>query len=75
MMNRWLSMSGLVLSILAIFVAAWLLLLVYGWLRLGKAPSVGVAVFEFGLVVVFFFLWRIRKRRREGATRMRRVGR
>ena len=45
MMNRWLSMSGLVLSILAIFVAAWLLLLVYGWLRLGKAPSVGVAVF------------------------------
>jgi len=55
-------MSGLVLSILAIFVAAWLLLLVYGWLRLGKAPSVGVAVFEFGLVVVFFLLWRIRKR-------------
>jgi hypothetical protein len=61
-MNRWLSISGLVLSILAILVATWLLVVGYGWLRQGKPPSVGVAVAEFGLVVGVFFLWLLRKR-------------
>ena len=64
MMNRWLSISGLVLSIVAIFLGAWLLWFGLGWVRVGngKAPSVGAGVAQFGLLVVLFFLWRIRKR-------------
>ena len=65
MMNQWWSISGLVLNILAIFVGAWLLMIGLWRVRVGHgpAPSVGVGVAYFGLLVVCFLLWRIRKKR------------
>jgi divalent metal cation (Fe/Co/Zn/Cd) transporter len=65
MMNRWWSISGLVLNILAIFVAAWLVMTGLGWVRVGHGPafpSVGVGVAYFGLLVVLFVFWWVRKR-------------
>ena len=64
MMNQRWTIFGLVLNILAIFVGAWLLMMGLGWVRVGHgpAPSVGVSVAYFGLLVRLFVFWRIRKR-------------
>jgi len=59
MMNRWWSISGLVLSILAIVVAA--VILEYGieWARTGIRPTVAWLI---GILVVMFFASQVRKR-------------
>lgn len=60
-MNQQLSIFGLVLSILAIVLTAYLGLYGLTWVRFGKAPSVGGA-WLFGLLVVLFVAWKLRTR-------------
>jgi len=60
-MNQRLVTVGLVLSILAIVLTAYLGLYGLTWVRFGKAPSVGVAGL-FGLLIVLFVASRLRKR-------------